>query len=458
MKATHPIVTRPVIALLALLLNLQITACERHHTVHEEQAKAPDLTWPQWRGPSGQGLSSESGLPASWSGDSENIRWKTELPGVGNSSPIVSDGKVYLTAAVESKDNGNQSASPEGIVQRIVICLDLETGKILWTTEVFATGGGRIHRLNTLAAPTPATDGHRLYVYFGSMLAALDLDGQIVWKNEVDPDCYKYWKYGDATSPVLVDDKVVVFQDQEWSNKGDVGWAAAFHKTTGEQLWRSEWSDTCCSYATPIVIDRGSGKELLFPHAGYFASYDPSTGERQWAHDYEINQPVASPVVTGDVVPYTGGAHQTRATVALRLPEGDGSGPTLLWQKKNLASETSSPVAIDGRLYFITQKGIIYCVDAETGTQHWKRRFSRGGFHSSLVAGDGKIYATTNHGFTMVIAADKKYRLIAENNFGEQLSTASPAIADGCILIRSLTGLYCIQKEAEAADEAVTNG
>ena len=256
---------------------------------------------------------------------------------------------------------------------------------------MFATGGGRIHRLNTLAAPTPATDGHRVYVYFGSMLAALDLDGQIAWKNEIDPDCYKYWKYGDASSPVLVDDMVVVFQDQEWSDKGDVGWMAAFDKTTGKQVWRHEWSDTCCSYATPIVIDRGSGKELLFPHAGYFALYDPSTGERHWAHDYEIDQPVASPVVTGDIVPYTGGAHQKRATVALRLPEVPAAVQPCSGKSRTWPSETSSPVAIDGRLYFITQKGIIYCVDAETGTQHWKRRFSRGGFHSSLVAGDCKI-------------------------------------------------------------------
>lgn len=389
------------------------------------------------------GISAETDLPETWSGQSPGIRWRAAIPGSGNSSPIVSGGRVYLTAAVPAAGDGSQ-------IDRVCLALDFESGEILWQTPVMTAPAEDRHRLNTSAGPTPATDGEIVVVYFGAVLAALDLAGSIVWKSEIDPDYFEYSRYAAASSPVLTADAVIIAQDQESAKDDDVGWLAAFDKQTGRQIWRREWDDTCCSYSTPLIVGQGAGRRLLFAHSGSVEEYDFNTGETMWEHFFPINQMVSSIVAEKDVLCIAGGAHNVKGATCVRLAgTGKDTKVEVLWESTQGAPETSSPVLYDGKLFMVTSKGIVSCIDAESGERLWRRRLAQGSYHVSLVAGDGKVYVPNAAGVTTVIALEPQIRVLAENSLGRG-STASPAVADGSLLMRTKKDLVRITKEKAA--------
>lgn len=383
------------------------------------------------------GLSTDSPLPVTWSGDGTGVRWKTAVEGEGNSTPIVTGGRVFLTSAHREKG---------GAVRRVQ-GFDLETGEFLWQTDVLKGPGERTHALNTIVGATPVSDGESLFVYLGSTLAALDLDGNVLWNREIDPEYQEYSRYGAASSPVLTGDAVIVLQDREYAGTPEMGWLAAFSKKDGSPLWRVEWDDTCCTYSTPVVIDRGAGEEILVALTRVVRSFDPATGEVLWEHGYVINQLVSSPVLEGDLLIVAGGAHNVRSVNAIRL-SGAGSATTTetLWSKKGLVPETASPVLYNGLLFSITNKGVLACRDSETGEELWKKRLDQRGNHPSIVAGDGKIYVPSSYGSISVVAAAPEFELLAENRLepGFGRANASPAIADGTLVIRGEGHLYRI--------------
>ncbi len=416
-----------------------------------EVACGPDGSddWSRFRGRNGDGLIADSregagGLPVEWSAE-QGIRWKASLRGTGNSSPIVHRGQVFLTAAWEV---GGGAAGK----QRAVLAFDLATGAELWATELFSATPEKKHRFNTLAAPSPVVDD-AVYVYFGSVLAALEFDGSVRWQHEIDPTYAQFSRYGAASSPVLTRESVIVVQDREWAQTEDVGWISAFDRKTGEPLWRSEWRNTCCSYSTPLVVDRGAGEEILFAQSGSIVSYAAADGQQLWSHSVEINQMVSSPVLDGDLLVMAGGANQIRSTEMLRLT-GSGARTTVetLWQSKRFAPQDASPVLYQGKVITVTDQGIAAAHEAHTGAELWHGRLGRGRMRASLVAGDGRVYATSSGGAVVVFSAGDTFEKLAENELGETGTNASPGFADGCLLLRTSEHLWCVEARPVTAN------
>lgn len=392
------------------------------------------------------GLATDGPLPEVWSAASANVRWRTDLPGAGNSSPIVARGRVFLTTSHDAPDA--EEGTP---ARRSCLAVDFATGEILWETPVVTTPYEARHRFSTGAGPTPATDGEHVFVYFGSHLAALDLDGRLVWTQEVDPAYAEHSRYAAASSPILVGDTVVVAQDREWATgDDDVGWLAAYDKATGRRIWRREWTDTCCAYSTPLWVGMGDEKRLLFAHSGFVAEYDPGSGERLWSQRYKIGQIVSSPVVEGNLLCVAGGAHNVRRSTCATL-EGRGRETRVefLWQSQHGPPQTSSPVLYHGLLFTVTSQGILSCLDARTGKPLWTERLPRAGYHPSLLAGDGKVYVVNTKGVTSVVAAAPEFRLISTNRLGDG-GHASPAVARGSLVLRTRSQLVRIDKKTAA--------
>jgi outer membrane protein assembly factor BamB len=442
-QRTEPRVAAPGLAALGLamlgLAMLGLAGCGGQGAPQPEE-------WRQWRGPGGLGVSAETGLPHAWGGDGTNIRWRVDVPGLGNSSPIVSNGRVVLTSAVEDPEN------PANLV-RLALAYDLETGNQLWRTTLDSTPKETIHFLSTHAAATPAADDEHLFVYFGSFLAKLDQDGRKVWIKDVDPKFVNGTRYGVGSSPLLVGGLVVLFQDQETANRlDDTGWLAAFDQETGEMRWRHTWTDTCCAYSTPLAYDDGEILQVLVPFSGRVVSYEVATGESLWSQSYRIHQIVPSLALSGDLLCVTGGGHRVNGTACMRLVgRGRETVAEVLWETPRLAASMSSPVLYKDRLYVLTQNGILVQYQPDTGEINWKNRLSRGHCHASLVAGDDKVYAVSNRGPVAVVAAEDEYRLLSENTYEGGLS-ATPAIAGGCLLFRSKRSLYCVA-EGEGPQE-----
>ncbi len=399
--------------------------------------------WRQWRGQNAQGVSEERALPVRWSNDSSNLRWRSPIPGFGNSSPIVSRGKVFLTTSWGPDKYGATYRNQP--LNRALIALDLASGEVLWERVVFTTGQERRHHLNTPAAVTPAADGERVYVYFGMGLAAYDYDGELVWSQEVDPNYIERARYGVVSSPIVVGDAVIVVRDDEWGGDEvhDISWLAAYDKRTGRELWRHENDETCCSYATPILRDTSAGTEIIFPSTPFIAAYDPGSGERLWTAEHTLRQVVPTALLSDNLLILPGSVHM-RSIAAWRL-EGEGAATRALplWTSKRAVPKIPTPVLLDGRLIAITDNGIVAAFDLQTGKPAWQKRLRGGNYHSSLLAAGDRIYATSVGCQTAVLRPDG--RQIATSQI-EGNCEASPAVAEGALLIRTSTELVCIEK------------
>lgn len=369
--------------------------------------------------------------------------------------PVVAGGRVYLTSVIDRRAPGSGGGRKGAAAfERVVLAYDLGTGKRLWQTGIFTAQRLKGHRFNSDAAPTPVSDGESVYAYFGSHLARLSRDGKLLWAKEIDPSYTRYVHYGVASSPILVGKTVVVVQDQEEAFDDDLGWMAAYDIETGGQVWRKEWNETCCSYSTPLLWRRpGAGLELVFAYSGAVAGHDPHSGERLWQHDHDMWQFVGGLAAEGDVLCALGGAHNQKGNLCFRV-----SGPTRgakverLWFERRRAPETSSAVLYGGRLYAVTEGGVMSCYDAVSGKLHWAEDLEPGrGFRASLVAGDGKVYAQPTWGPTAVIdATTDAFRVLAWNDLEEGGNNATPALAGGCLLLRTAEHLFCVEKEAGA--------
>ena len=403
--------------------------------------------WPQFRGPGGLGISSETDLPVRWGRNSPNLRWRASIPGNGNSSPIVSRGRVFLTTTYGSPSDNWSEAGRRRQPHRVVLAYDLASGEKLWETIIFQGPVGKIHWSNGHATPTPATDGELLFVSFDGRLAALDFEGNIVWDHDVDPDYYEHSHYGASSSPVLADDAVILLQDRELGGSADPGWIAAFAKQTGELIWRDEWTHTCCSYSTPLVVERAGRLEIWNQTALEIQAYDARDGERLWRADISSSQTVPSLVYSGDLLSAPGGMH-TQATEMFRLSEEDGTAvPIPLWSSTRGVPEISSPVLYRGRLFSVSKNGVLFVRDALTGEVEERRRLPHGEYRPSIVAGDGKVYVQSEEGLTVVLDAESESpEVLSRNRLGG--SGASLAIADGSLIVRTKSDLVRIDRMA----------
>lgn len=388
--------------------------------------------WTGFRGPDGFGASNETELPVEWSAES-NLDWKLELPGAGASSPIILNDRVYVTCY-----SGYGIGRNDGELNDLklhVVAVDRKNGKIAWQTPVEPRQpeSDRV-RDHGYAAPTPTTDGERLYVFFGKTgVLAFDLDGNKLWQTPVGDGTHGW---GCGTSPVLFENLVIVNASVE------SGSLVALDKKTGDEVWkvggmRSSWN-------TPALVETKDGNtEVVVSVKGQILAFDPKTGAQLWNCE-GIPDYVCPSVVAQDGIVYVIGGRQSRAIAVRAGGRGDVTDTHRLWEAK-AGSNVSSPVIHDGHLYWVSDRNkVAYCLDLETGEVVYQKRFPAQPY-ASIVYGDGKLYVVSRFDGTYVLAAKPEFEQLAHNELEEDgRFNASPAIAGGQLFLRSDTHLYCI--------------
>ena len=373
-----------------------------------------DTDWPAWRGQRHNGISNSHSAPTSWS-DTENVVWKSPIPGRGHSSPVVCGDQVILATALEGEQ------------QQLVMAFDRATGSENWRTLVHEGGfpsGGKMHQKGTHANGTVACDDKYIFTAFlnsDSIIAsAIDFDGNIAWQTTLGAFNSKF---GYAPSPVVYKSLVIFAAD----NQGG-GYLAAVHRRTGKVVWRKARS-LSSSYSSPVVANT-SGRDQLLISGGYeVCSYDPSNGDLLWSCEGTTDATCGT-MVWNDSMVFASGGHPDKHTLAVR---SDGSGE-VVWSTRVKIYEPSM-LLVGNELYAASDNGIAYCWDAETGKLHWKKRLG-GSFSASPVFCDGKIYVPNASGTTFVFKpATNGYEQIAKNQLGDD-AFASPAICDGQIFMR----------------------
>ncbi|MHC4741543.1 MAG: outer membrane protein assembly factor BamB family protein [Planctomycetota bacterium] len=335
-------------------------------------------------------------------------------------------------------------------MQRVVLCLDEESGKMLWAQPVFVAPSERKHSDSTYATPTVATDGTYIIANFGVGVACLDFEGKVRWK-KWDTGYFKNSRYGASSSPILAGDKAIVVQEAEEHSTRPT-WIAAFDKRTSRTHWRINPENIRGCYTTPTIYRHSDGiEQLIIASLGNVASYDVETGKFLWMVRIPTDQLVASIARSGDLFCIDGGTWGPNATVMMRMTGAPSGRARLrkLWQSDEpLTAPTTdcSPVIYEGKLFTINDRGRMNCFDAVSGKEFWSRRLRSGRYLSSLIAGDGKVYACSTKGLTTVVAADEEFKVIAENDLKGRCY-ATPAIAESRLFLRIDPYLYCIEKE-----------
>ncbi len=412
--------------------------------------------WPQWRGPDGDGVSRETGLPIAWA-EGSGIEWKCELPQWGTSTPAIWDDAVFVTSELDDR-------------QLVLLRIDKKTGEIEWTRQV---GAGKelraaasrkspdmrrhqeFHATHNLASPSPVTDGRVVVVHFGNGdLAAYDFDGKQLFKRNLQDDHGKYtvW-WGHANSPVLHEDLVisVCMQDSCHDLPGEPSpsYLVAHDKRTGEPKWKTmrmtpAIRESCDSYTTPILRRIGGRLEMVVMGAQVLDAYDPATGKRLWHLPGLVgNRVIPGPVAAHGMIYATQGMRQALLAVKVDGP-GERTREDVVWRLDQGTSDSPTPVVWGEYLYFVSNYGIIRCLDAHTGHLQWKQRIE-GQYRASPLAAEGRIYFLNTEGLTTVVSASPRYDRLTENQLDDQ-TIASPAVSDGKIFIRGRKWLYCLRK------------
>ena len=404
-----------------------------------------DGDWPQFRGPDGQGHASAKNLPVRWS-ETENISWKVRIPGSGFSSPIIVGARIWMTTALD----GGKSLR--------AVAVDSVSGEIVHQPELFRVENpGRPHAKNSHATPTPVADAERIYVHFGTHgTAALSKDGEVVWKNS---SLAHHQPYAPASSPIVYENTMIVNCDGT-----DHQFVVALDRRSGKSVWKTrrghlddarksprarsfpEEGFMLMAYATPAVIDVGGVPELVSPAAEHVAAYDARTGKELWWLGYRGFSVVGVPVHAHGLVFVQGFAGIGKPTLYAIRPGGRGdiSRTHLAWKHPTRAPHVPSYLIVGDELYLVGDNGIMTCVDARTGAEHWKERLG-GGHSASPIDADGKIYVCGEKGTTTVLAPGREFRKLATNQLDGRLM-ASPCASGDALYLRTDTHLYRIER------------
>ncbi len=397
-------------------------------------AQGPADSWPLFRGPLDNGYSLAKNVPLHWS-DSTNIAWKTEIPGRGWSSPVVLDGKVWLT-----------TASPDG-KEYSVIAVSCDKGTILYNLKLFeAVPTQEQHPLNSYASPTPVLEKGRIYVHFGTYgTACLDTEtGKTIWKR-TDIHCDHF--VGPGSSPILYKDLLILTMDG-----ADVQFTEALDKRTGRTVWKKTRDvsyegitpDCRKAFSTPVVVNFDNMDQIISVGAHVMEAWKPLTGELIWKVRFEGFSASARPVI-GNGMAYINTGFGQSWLMAIRLGgTGDMTDKSIVWSIKKNMTARSSPLLIDGLLYMVNTAGQAKCLDALTGAEIWVQRVGLETSASPIYAG-GNIYTSDESGLTTVFAPGRSFTKIAENTLREGCM-ASMAVLDGAIYLRTKGSLYRIGK------------
>ena len=394
--------------------------------------------WSRFRGPNGQGISSETDLPVRWTSD-DNVLWKTPIPGSGWSSPIVFGQHIFLTTATE-----------EGAVCR-VICVDRANGQVRWNREVHRQVPGSKRQQNSYATPTPVTDGERVYaVFYDGTVVAVDYDGDLAWKNS-DVDFYSL--HGLGASPLLVNGQLVMPFDGSSREENQVGWKVPWEKAlvlsldarSGDVRWKGLRGKSRVGHVTPILAE--SGSQIVSAGGDQVQGFDVKSGKLLWSV-YSQGEGVTPSPVVGEGLIFTSSGFEAPTIRAIQLAQSDDQTvhAEVAWEQTRGVPVLPSPLYVKPYLYTITRDNILHCLQGSSGEVIWQRRLNAP--HSaSPVFADGRIYVLSEEGVTLVLRPGSRYDEIARNPLGEQC-LASMAVSQGKFYIRSAEHLICIGSTA----------
>lgn len=385
--------------------------------------------WPAWRGPRGDGTSLEKNPPTRWSA-TESIVWKTPIPGLGHSSPIVWGDRIFLTTALTDSQ------------ERMLLCLDRKAGKALWQQTVLRAPLEAKNNENSYASSTPATDGQRVYVTFlqekDVVVAAYDFAGKQVWLTK--PGTF-YSQWGFSHTPALFEDKVIVVCDSKGEN-----FIVALNRVDGKVAWKTPRENPSQSYSAPLIREMAGRAQMIVSGNKAVTSYDPRTGKRLWVVDMASSDSVVTPVYnerTGLVL--SSSSWPDKILVAIK-PDGEGNvtQTKVAWSTKTGAPYVPSPLSVDHLFFTVANNNEAHCFDAATGNVLWHEPMGR--HHASPVLADGLVYFLNDDGVAHVVKAAGKFELVARNEIGEK-TYASLVFSDGQMFLRSFKHLYCIGAE-----------
>ncbi|MEX1042927.1 MAG: PQQ-binding-like beta-propeller repeat protein [Pirellulaceae bacterium] len=445
-----------------------------------------DQQWPNWRGPMVNGTAPEAKPPVKWSA-TENVAWKTEIPGKGSGSPIIWNDRVYLLTAVEvegksaevsfqetepnereeatprrrgPRDAGSGGRGPRGgrggldrggdreqkLHQFTVVCLDKGTGEIVWKqVAIEAVPHEAGHGTNSHASASPITDGKHLYAYFGSRgIYCYDMKGNLKWKRDLG-QMQTRSAFGEGGTPALHGNKLVV----PWDHEGE-SFVATLDAETGEVLWKTA-RDEVTTWATPLIVSHNDMEQVIMNGTNRVRSYNLADGELLWECGGQATNPIPTPIHQDGVV-YVMTGYRGYAVYAISLDSrGDvtNDDDKIIWSRTDAGPYIASPVLYEGNLYFTKARdGIVYSVNAKTGEPVFgpERMTGLGTLYASPVAADGKVYFTSRDGKTKVLQHGSEYQVLADNDLGEGVD-ASPALSGSQMFIRGEKHLFCLKQK-----------
>ena len=414
-----------------------------------------DAHWPQWRGPSAQGIATATQIPTHWS-DTTNIRWKVKTIGRGYSSPVITGNQIWLTTAIETaasaeaaalrlkSNTGDQPLTLLDQAELKALCYERDSGKLLHEVSLLTVKDPQwVHKLNSYASPTPFLEGSKLYCHFGSYgTICLDIGTQkIDW---VNTELSVMHENGPGGSPVVIENCVVFHMDGS-----DKQFIVALDKTTGNVAWKTDRSGEMHanpqlkkSYGTPVIVTINGKEQIVSAASNWLYSYNPSNGSELWKVPYgQLGFSLTPRPVVGNGHIYCVTGFGKGQILAIKY--ADVPSPEVSWRFARGTPTMPSPLLVDRHLYFISDNGVFTCLDAMTGEEKYRERLS-GNFSSSLWYAAGKLFISNREGITYVLQPGDTFSLLAKNELPDAIF-ATPAAVGNSIYLRTEEHLYCIE-------------